>query len=114
MPELAYFIKTPAMAKQYAKTQLATFGWSSHQWGCLNKLWTQESNWRPEAKNKQPVYQFIDGHWVKFYAGGIPQRLGLSPKANIPTQVNIGLNYIKQRYGSPCTALQFHNKHYYY
>lgn len=113
MPELAFFVKTPAMAKDYAKRQLKKYGWQN-QWGCLLKLWQQESNWRPNAKNKQPVYQQRNGHWVKLYAGGIPQVLHLNPKVDIPTQVTIGLKYIQERYSSPCKALQFHNNHYYY
>lgn len=113
MPELALFIKTPEMAKKYAKAELVKYGWKT-QWGCLEKLWQEESNWRPLAKNKEPVYQKINGHWKKLYAGGIPQVLNLNPKKNIPTQVLIGLEYIKQRYNSPCNALNFHNKHYYY
>jgi hypothetical protein len=113
MPDMAFFIKTPVMAKSYAKRQLAKYGWQS-QWGCLLKLWTLESNWRPTAKNKQPVYQLVKGRWVALYAGGIPQVLHLNPKVNIPTQVTIGLKYIQERYSSPCKALQFHNTHYYY
>ena len=114
MPELAYFVKTPAMAKKYTKKQLVKYGWKNNQWGCLVKLWERESNWRPEAKNTQPVYQKINGKWTKLYAGGIPQVLHLNPKVSIPVQVAIGLKYIKERYSSPCKALKFHYRHNYY
>jgi hypothetical protein len=113
MPQMALFVRTPEMARTYAKSVLVHYGWKT-QWGCLNKLWTNESNFRPDAINHTPVYLMINGKWVKFYAGGIPQRIGLNPKSNIPTQVKVGLNYIEQRYSSPCQALRFWNKNFWY
>jgi hypothetical protein len=108
-------MRTPQAAKLYAQTQLNNYGWNSNlEWRCLQKLWTNESNWRPDAKNHLPVKMLINGRWIKFYAGGIPQRLGLSPKANVPTQIRVGLEYIQNRYGSPCKALRFWNRHYWY
>jgi hypothetical protein len=49
----------------------------------------------------------VDGKWIKFYAGGIPQRIGLNPKANVKRQIKVGLDYIKSRYGSPIKAWAF-------
>ena len=107
--------RTPLAAKYYAKTQLNKFGWNSErQWECLSTLWQRESNWRPNAKNKTAVKMLVKGHWIKFYAGGIPQRLGLNPKASVPTQIEIGLVYVQKRYGSPCAALGFWDRHNWY
>jgi hypothetical protein len=72
--------RTPEAAKEYAKTQLAEFGWDTpKQWACLVDLWTGESNWRPQAYNKQPVYQ----NGERLHAGGIPQILGLDPDTRL-------------------------------
>jgi len=107
--------RTPTAAKFYAQTQLHKYKWNSKaQWVCLVQLWTNESNWRPEAKNHQAVKMLINGKWVKFYAGGIPQRLGLNPSASVQEQVRVGLNYVRDRYRTPCEALSFWQRHYYY
>ena len=114
-PKRVIVFRTPESAKIYAQTQLNKYGWNNKtQWLALHQLWTNESNWRPNAKNHTPVKMLIGGKWVKFYAGGIPQKLGLSPKASVERQVTVGLNYIKTRYGSPSKALAFWNKHYWY
>lgn len=107
-------MRTPAFAKQYSKSQLPYWGWNKHQWGCLHQLWTKESNWRADAKNKTPVKVLQNGKWVKLYAGGIPQQLGLSPKLSVPKQIARGFVYIKYRYGSPCKAFAFWQGHYWY
>lgn len=101
-------------AKAHAKSQLKYYGWSSNQWGCLNQLWKNESGWRLEAKNKTAVRIFKNGKLVKVYAGGIPQILGLSPKTPAPEQIHRGLVYIKSRFGSPCKAMSFWKRHYWY
>lgn len=70
------------------------------QFGCLDALWTRESNWRWNATNPTSG------------AYGIPQALPASKMAsagadwrtNYRTQVNWGLSYIKSRYGTPCVA----------
>ena len=107
--------RTPEAAKSYAQTQLHKYNWNSkYQWACLVQLWTNESNWRPNAKNHQAIKMLIDGKWVKFYAGGIPQRLGLNPKASVQEQIRVGFDYVLARYKTPCKALSFWQGHYYY
>jgi len=112
-PKQMFVQRTPMAAKHYAKLQLNNYGWAS-QWGCLQTLWQNESNWRPDAKNHTPVKMLINGKWVKFYAGGIPQKLGLNPRATVEKQIQVGLSYVRDRYGSPCKALQFWKSHYWY
>jgi hypothetical protein len=91
---------TIADSKAYAKdTMLA---WGQNQYLCLEKLWTKESNWRPEAYNKIKV--------MGKHAGGIPQLLGMSPKLAPPLQIDRGFAYIMHRYGTPCMAWKFHQK----
>lgn len=107
-------MRTTSFAKKFAKSQLPHWGWSNKQWGCLHQLWTKESNWRADAYNKTPVKQFRNGKWVKLHAGGIPQKLGLSPKSSVPKQINAGFEYIKARYDNPCRAMNFWKQHYWY
>jgi hypothetical protein len=91
-------------SKAYARDSL--LAWKEHQWECLDKLWTKESNWRPEAYNKVKV--------MGKNAGGIPQILGLSPDTNPPSQIDRGLAYITHRYGTPCMAWKFWQKNNWY
>lgn len=107
-------MRTPQAAKFHAKTVLINYGWKTNQWVCLEELWTNESNWRPDAKNHQAVTVVRQGKRVKVYAGGIPQILGLNPKSSIYKQVQLGMTYIKSRYESPCQALEFWDKHFWY
>lgn len=81
-------------SKTYAKDAL--IAWQQHQWECLDKLWTKESNWRHEAYNPVKV--------MGKNAGGIPQILGLSPDTNPTDQIDRGIDYIIHRYNTPCMA----------
>ena len=107
-------IRTPQAAQVHAKNQLKVFGWTHAQWGCLKQLWTSESNWRPDAKNRQAVTVVRGGKSVKVYAGGIPQILGLDPTTTVTKQVHLGMTYIKARYGTPCGAKRFWDKRSWY
>jgi hypothetical protein len=103
--------RTPEASKVYAKTQLPKFGWDTPiQWECLIDLWTKESNWRPNAYNKTPVYQ----NGEKLHAGGIPQILGLDPDISVERQIERGLVYVESRYGSPCSAWRFWERNFWY
>jgi hypothetical protein len=87
-------------SKAYA--QDVVLEWANNQYECLDKLWTQESNWRAEAYNKIKV--------MGKNAGGIPQILGLDPKTPAPLQIDRGFAYIMHRYGTPCMAWKFHEQ----
>ena len=80
--------------------------WSDRQFACLEKLWTKESNWRPEAYNDIKV--------MGRNAGGIPQILGMSPSTPPTQQIERGFKYIMYRYSTPCTAWRHHQKHGWY
>jgi hypothetical protein len=103
--------RTPEAAKEYAKTQLIKFGWDTpKQWECLVDLWTGESNWRPQAFNKQVVYQ----NGERLHAGGIPQILGLDPDTSVEYQIERGFTYIQSRYDTPCLANSFWHRNFWY
>lgn len=97
-------VDDPAAAKAYAASILANYGWGPGEMTALNTLWEKESNWRTTATNTSSG------------AYGIVQSLPASKMAtagddwltNYQTQIKWGLNYIKERYGSPSAALAFH------
>lgn len=98
--------RTPMAARSHAKMVTREYWGSGRQYACLDRLWTAESNWRPNAYNPRKV----GGK----NAGGIPQLLGLNPKTSVEHQVKRGLRYIRSRYGTPCAAWQHHQRHGWY
>ncbi|NQX03780.1 hypothetical protein HQQ82_03090 [Rathayibacter sp. VKM Ac-2856] len=92
---------SPAQAQNYARSVVGSHGWGQDQVdNCLIPLWNGESGWRWNALNRSSG------------AYGIPQALPASKMAsygadyqtNAATQVDWGLAYIADRYGSPCAA----------
>ncbi|KRB78227.1 hypothetical protein ASE01_06595 [Nocardioides sp. Root190] len=96
--------------KDIAKALFSEFGFSASQFGCLDSLWTRESNWRWNADNPTSS------------AYGIPQALpgskmssaGADWATNPATQIRWGLGYIQARYGSPCAAWGHSESHNWY
>ena len=88
-------------AKEHAKKRLSAFGWPDSEFDSLEKLWEKESNWNYKAENKSG-------------AVGIPQLKGGKNVPNFMTdygvQIEHGLAYIKNRYGTPTAAWNFHKK----
>ena len=71
------------------------------QMNCLDKLYTKESNWR---------YQAVNGSHY-----GIPQGRSIYLKTATPEQqIQWGLKYIDNRYGSPCKAWSFFQQNNYH
>jgi hypothetical protein len=89
--------------RDIALAMLAQYGWGSSEFSCLDDLWYGESQWDPYAENP--------------YSGayGIPQALpgekmaaaGPDWETNPATQIEWGLGYIQDRYGTPCAANDF-------
>lgn len=106
LPHQAGFHATRKVAQEYAISQLKKFGWSASQAGSLIQLWMGESGWQWGVPNHQGSGAY-----------GIPQALPADKMAsagpdyidNAFTQIDWGMNYIKQRYGSPSGALSFWN-----
>jgi hypothetical protein len=85
------------LAKQEGKKQ-ALAEWNSYrEWNALYKLWMMESKWDYRADNKHST------------AYGIPQILDMPRDTSIIEQIQLGIKYIKIRYGTPTKALAFHN-----
>lgn len=95
---------TISTAKSFARYHIATtYGWGARQFACLDDLWTGESHWNFRARNGSSG------------AYGIPQALpgnkmsiaGNDWRTNPVTQIAWGTRYIKIRYSSPCSALNY-------
>lgn len=94
-------VMTPAQAKAYAYSQLKSYGLNPAQFEDLVKLWTRESSWNMHAENASSG------------AYGIPQAdpdggQGIANSSayrnNAMVQIQWGLKYIKNRYGSLANA----------
>jgi hypothetical protein len=97
-------VDDPAAAQAYAASQLAGYGWAGDQMQCLNTLWTKESEWKTTATNASSgAYGIVQSLPAEKMASA-----GGDYLTNFRTQINWGLNYVKERYGSPCGALNFH------
>ena len=86
------------------------YGWHvGPEWQALQRLIQKESSWNPNAKNPRStaygLFQFLDSTW---------RSVGAAKTANPAQQAEAGLRYIKQRYGSPTRALQFHLRNNWY
>lgn len=103
-------IDDPAGAQAYAAAQLGSYGWAPGQMQCLHKLWTKESDWKTTATNASSgAYGVVQSLPASKMASA-----GADYRTNYRTQINWGLNYVKERYGSPCGALNFHIAHNWY
>ncbi len=95
-------VDDPAGARQYASSRLGAFGWGQDQMQCLSLLWNQESSWMTDATNPSSgaygVAQALPPD--KYYSAGSDWL------SNYRTQIDWGLGYIRDRYGSPCNAWQ--------
>ena len=89
---------TPAIATTENKEAYKLYAYvkliNAKEFICLNALWTKESQWSSTANNK------------KSSAYGIPQLLKLKEKDPYK-QIDLGLKYIGDRYGTPCNAWAF-------
>ena len=89
--------------RDIALAMLPRYGWSASEFSCLDQLWVSESDWRTDATNP------VTG------AYGIPQALppekmaaaGPDWRTNPVTQIEWGLGYIRDSYGTPCSANAF-------
>ena len=76
------------------------YGWGAGEFSCLSSLWERESGWDVHASNPSSG------------AYGIPQALpgskmgayGADWQDNAVTQIEWGLSYINDSYGTPCGA----------
>jgi hypothetical protein len=92
--------RAAADPKAIARELMGGHGWGGDQFSCLEQLWEKESGWDHTAQNPSSG------------AYGIPQALPGSKMASAgsdwqtdpATQIEWGLGYIAERYGTPCSA----------
>jgi hypothetical protein len=88
-----------APAGSYQDYAMSKLGGNGREFGCLESLWGKESGWNPNAQNPTStaygIPQFLDSTW----AG-----TGIAKTSDGYRQIDAGLIYIQQRYGSPCSA----------
>jgi hypothetical protein len=81
--------------KDYAMAKVG----GAEQFSCLEKLWGKESGWNPNAQNPTStaygIPQFLDSTW---------KSTGIAKTSDGYRQIDAGLIYIENRYGSPCGA----------
>jgi outer membrane biosynthesis protein TonB len=103
-PAPAVAVNDPAGAQAYAAGQLGSYGWAPDQMQCLQTLWTKESDWTTTATNPSSgAYGIVQSLPAEKMASA-----GADYLTNYRTQINWGLDYIQERYQSPCGALNFH------
>ena len=97
-------------AQTYASGAAAQRGWTGSQFNDLVTLWNKESSWLWYAENKDSgaygIPQSLPGYQMADY--------GANWRDDAAVQIDWGLNYIAQRYGSPSAAMRFWNQHKYY
>jgi hypothetical protein len=88
-----------APAGSFQEYALSKLGGDGSQFSCLESLWGKESGWNPDAQNPTStaygIPQFLDSTW----AG-----TGIAKTSDGYRQIDAGLIYINDRYGSPCAA----------
>jgi hypothetical protein len=106
----------PSSCNEYSGNQaigcalLLQWGFGLDQMPCLQQMWMKESGWNERSRNAS------SGSY------GIPQALPASKMAvygsdyltNPATQIKWGLDYIKNRYRTPCGAWTFWQAHHWY
>jgi len=85
------------MAKQIARGKVLATYKNNYEWKSLFVLWDRESRWDYTADNPRSS------------AYGIPQMLNMPKNTPMVKQIDLGLKYIKHRYGTPSKALAFYN-----
>ncbi len=102
----------------YAASQLGKYGWNASQLQPLVDLWAQESSWNESATNPQSgAYGIAQayGHGTGATAGPYHNEYGplgtlsaarakQANSGNPQAQIDWGLTYIKDTYGSPAKA----------
>jgi Transglycosylase SLT domain len=93
----------------YKNHALAGLGGNTTQLSCLDRLWTAESGWNPNAQNPTSsaygIPQFLNSTWAS---------TGIAKTSNPNRQIDAGLIYIRNRYGTPCGAWAFWSSHRWY
>lgn len=108
--ELGYEPGTTDPREIARQMMLNKYGWGDAQFTCYNNIIMRESEWNVSADNPNSS------------AYGIPQALpgskmaafGSDWRTNPATQIAWGLDYVHDRYGTPCGAWSYKRAHGWY
>ncbi|WP_263301582.1 lytic transglycosylase domain-containing protein, partial [Streptomyces purpurogeneiscleroticus] len=111
----AAFAATPAQAAERAGTSDARAAAhqqipDAQQFQCFSNIVERESGWNPQATNASSGAYGL----VQALPASKMSSAGADWKTNPATQVKWGLNYMNERYGSPCGAWSFWQSHNWY
>lgn len=99
--------RTPVIKNRTYTVAKQRYSWDDEQLAALDTLINNESGWNPQAQNPTStafgLFQFLDMH--KTPGGYLPK----GNSSTIEDQINGGLAYIRNRYGTPAQALAFWN-----
>ncbi|PXY86837.1 aggregation-promoting factor C-terminal-like domain-containing protein [Bifidobacterium asteroides] len=98
---------SPELAQAYAGGAAAQRGWTGSEFTALVELWNRESGWLWYAENKNSGAYGIP----QAYPASKMARFGANWHDDAAVQIDWGLNYIAQQYGSPSAALQYQKQH---
>lgn len=91
---------------EQVRSVAARYGWDmGNEWDAIQQIVAKESSWNPNAANPSSS------------ARGLFQKMTSihGPVESTPAgQAEWGLKYIQERYGTPSSALRFHNTHGWY
>lgn len=123
---------TPEENQRLGQQMASERGWTGGEWSCLLELWTRESSWDHTAINDAEGNNDLNGNSrldvgeqiseTEHDAYGIPQSLpggkmataGPDWRDSPRTQITWGLDYIGERYQTPCQAIEHHNANNWY
>ncbi|MDP3966937.1 MAG: lytic transglycosylase domain-containing protein [Nocardioides sp.] len=89
--------------KDVARQMMGEFGFAASEYGCLDQLWISESDWEFDAANPTSSAYGIP----QALTGGTHDDLPADYMTNPVSQIRWGLNYIRDSYGTPCSAWSF-------
>lgn len=92
--------------KDQVRAVAGKYGWNlAPQWPAIDRLVQKESSWNPNAANPTSSARGLFQKMTSIHGPIEPTAAG---------QAEWGLNYIKGRYGTPVSALAFHDRNNYY
>ena len=94
----------------YAHNMIFEYGWTEEDYQALVLIVYKESSWRPEAVNKKSKSCGL----FQAYPCSKMAKYGKDYRTNYKVQVAWGMDYIKNRYGSPSQAWAFWQKHHWF
>lgn len=97
---------TGGSVQQVVADHATARGWTGDQWSCLDSLISSESGWQPEVENytgsgAAGLFQFMPAT-ARDYNIDHPRTTGRW--ASVHDQAHAGLQYIADRYSTPCRA----------